>query len=58
MATQSQIDALTSAITTAIAGIRADLEAIKAANPAVDLSGLQASVDALAALDAENPPPA
>ena len=70
MATQADIDALTAQITdrdaalaTALAGIQGDLDALKAANPAVDITALQASVAALgdtvaqaAAVDAENPP--
>lgn len=69
MASQADIDALTEQVnslggtlTTAVAGIQSDLDALKAANPAVDVSALQASVSALSgvvdsatALDAENP---
>lgn len=70
MATQEQVDAIgaavtsaVDAITTALAGIRADIDALKAqAN--VDVSALEAKVaDATAAaqaltdLDLENPPP-
>ncbi len=69
MATQAQIDTFTAAVTTAVesintalAGIRADIEELKAqAN--VDVSALEAKVadvsaaaDALSGLDAENPP--
>lgn len=55
MATQEQVDALGVRIEAAAAGIRADLAAIKAANPAVDLSAVESKVAALEALDAENP---
>jgi hypothetical protein len=69
MATQAQVDALTTrvtavgdAVTTGVAGIRSDLDAIRAANPDVDLSALEGSVTALEAstagvtdLDAEFP---
>jgi hypothetical protein len=60
VATQEQIDQFVTAIQTAVDGIRSDIADVKAANPALDLSQLQAKVDALAALDAENPsaPPA
>lgn len=72
MATQDQIDQLTAAvngaadrISTGIDGVRQDIADLKAANPAVDVSALEASVgrlageaDQLAALDAENPPAA
>ena len=69
MATQADIDAIKASIDTfatdlgaALDGIQGDLDALKAANPAVDLSALQASVTALAGVvtraqdvDAENP---
>ena len=72
MATQTDIDALTAQLATlssdlsgAVAGIQADLDALKAANPAVDITALQASVASLStvvasaqAVDAENPPAA
>jgi len=55
--TQAQIDALATAISTAVANIRADIEALKAQIPPdVDTSALDASVQALADLDVENPP--
>jgi hypothetical protein len=70
MATQSDVDALVAAVdvlgtdlTTAVAGIQSDLDALKAANPGVDLGALTASIGALStavsaakAVDAENPP--
>lgn len=69
MATQADIDALKGTIdqlggtlSTALAGIQSDLDALVAANPSVDVSALQASVAALStavdqatAIDAENP---
>lgn len=72
MATQEQIDALVaqvdqlgSDLNTAVQGIQGDLDALKAANPGVDITALQASVGNLAnvvaaaqAVDAENPAPA
>ena len=71
MATQTDIDNLTAQLTTvgealntAVVGIQADLDALKAANPAVDITALSASVEALVAasaavtaIDAENPAP-
>lgn len=54
MATQEDInavvatlDTLGTSLATAVAGIQSDLDAIKAANPALDLSALTASVGAL-----------
>jgi hypothetical protein len=69
MATQQDIDnlvgrvnAVETAINDGVAGIRDDIEALKAANPQVDTSALEASVaqlegsvGGLTALDAENP---
>jgi hypothetical protein len=71
MATQEDVDALKATVDqlggtlgTALAGIQSDLDALKAANPGVDISALQASVSNLAtavdqatAIDAENPVP-
>ena len=71
MATQTDIDNLTAQLTavgdalnTAVAGIQADLDALKAANPAIDITALSTSVAALVtaaaavtAVDAENPAP-
>jgi hypothetical protein len=70
MATQESVDALTAKVTdaatkisTATDNIRQDIADLKAANPQVDTTALEASVDALAAsvggldeLDAENEP--
>jgi adenylosuccinate lyase len=70
MATQDQVDALaaqittiTDALATAVADIRQDIADLKAANPGVDLTNLEANVATLSAavdtateLDAENPP--
>ncbi len=54
MATQADIDTLTAKLgelkdhlTSADAGIQAEIDALKAANPAVDVSSLQTAVDAL-----------
>lgn len=54
MATQADIDALTTKLsdmkdhlTSADAGIQAEIDALKAANPAVDVTALQSAVDAL-----------
>jgi hypothetical protein len=56
--TQAQIDALTTAISTATTNIRADIDDLKSRIPPdVDTSALDASVAALEALDVENPPP-
>ena len=57
MATQAQIDALATRINAAVADIRADIETIRAANPDVDLSALEAKVASLEGLAGENPPP-
>lgn len=53
-ANQADIDALAvklgelkDNLTSADAGIQAEIDALKAANPALDLSGVQAAVDAL-----------
>jgi hypothetical protein len=69
MATQEDVDALNDRVTAAtealnvgVANIRGDIETLKAANPGVDTTALEASVAALeattldvGALDAENP---
>lgn len=69
MATQTDVDNLVgrinsvkSAVDTGVAGIRSDLEALKAEHPELDLSALTASVASLETsvqgvteLDAENP---
>ena len=59
MATQADVDTIVAAIDTATTGIRADIDQLKAdvaAGNALDFSALDAKVEALAALDAENPP--
>jgi len=72
MATQADINALSAridsanlAFTTGLQGVRDDIAALKAANPGVDTTALEASVSALEAdvsglteLDSENPAPA
>lgn len=57
-----RVDAVKTAVNTGVAGIRSDLETIKAAHPEIDLSALDASVTTLETsvqgvtdLDAENP---
>jgi hypothetical protein len=55
MATQAALDALVARIDTAVAGIRADIEALKAREPELDLSSLEARVAGLEGLDAEYP---
>lgn len=50
MATQADIDALTTALTDADAAIQQEIAKLEAANPSLDLSGLKAAVDATAAL--------
>ena len=57
MATQDQVNALAARIEASIAGIRQDLDELKAANPDLDLSALEAKVADLEGLDAENPVP-
>jgi hypothetical protein len=56
MATQAQIDAIAARLTQATADIRADIEALKAANPELDLSSLEGKVANLEGLAQENPP--
>jgi hypothetical protein len=55
MATQQQLDEYVARIGDAVAGIRQDIADIKAANPELDLSGLEERVAGLESLDAENP---
>lgn len=58
MATQADVDRITTAIDTATTGIRSDIADLKAAAEAganLDFTALDAKVDALAALDAELP---
>lgn len=55
MATQEQLNALVERIDTAVAGIRQDIEDIKANHPEIDLSSLEERVAGLEGLDAENP---
>lgn len=58
MATQDDVNRITAAIDSATTGIRQDIADLKAAAEAgqdLDFSALDAKVDALAALDAENP---
>lgn len=50
MTTQADIDALTTALTSDDAAIAQEIAALQAANPNLDLSGLQAAVAATAAL--------
>ena len=55
MATQEQLNALVARIDGSVAGIRLDIEQIKAAHPEIDLSALEERVAGLEGLDAENP---
>lgn len=60
MNNQQKLDAIATAIDTAATGIRADIDALKAAVAAgqvLDFTALDAKVSALEALDAENPVP-
>lgn len=57
MATQQQINDLVTRIDTGVAAIRADIAELKAANPELDLTALEASVSQIEGLDAENPQP-
>lgn len=71
MATQADVDALatrvdaaTTAVTTGVAAIREDIATLKASNPGVDTTALEASVGKLESevadvneLDSENPAP-
>ena len=56
MATQADVDALVTRLNQATADIRQDIADLKAANPDLDLSALEAKVDALEGLALENPP--
>jgi hypothetical protein len=53
--TQADLDALTASISADVTAIQAEIAALQAANPNLDLSGLQAAV---ASLDATANPPA
>jgi hypothetical protein len=59
----AQVATLETALTTSLDDIQSDLDALKAANPAVDTTALEASVSALSTavqramvIDEENPP--
>lgn len=61
-ALSSRVDAATAAVQTGVTNIRADIETLKSANPGVDTTALEASVSALESevtdvteLDEENP---
>lgn len=61
----TRIDAATAAVTAGVANIRSDIADLKAANPGVDTTALEASVGGLetevadvSELDGENPAPA
>lgn len=56
MATQADIDALTAQLNADVEAINAEIAALQAANPALDLSGLQAAVDAATATATSVPP--
>lgn len=58
MATQAEIDAITSEVTDAAGRIQAKLAELETANPGIDLSGLKAEADALAAVVPAPAPPA
>jgi hypothetical protein len=53
--TQQQIDAYAQRVDAAVTGIRADIQALKDANPDVDVTALESKLTALEGLDAENP---
>jgi len=54
--TQADLDALAASVSSDVAAINAEIAALQQANPALDLSGLQAAV---ASLDVTaTPPPA
>lgn len=57
MTTQQKLDAIATRIETATTNIRSDIAELKAANPTVDFSRLEASVGSLEGLDSENPAP-
>ncbi len=56
MATQADLDALVSQVNTATADITSEIEALKNANPSLDLSGLETAVQGLQNLDTSNAP--
>lgn len=53
--TQADLDALAASVSSDVAAINAEIAALQQANPALDLSGLQAAV---ASLDTTANPPA
>lgn len=53
--TQADLDALAAKVSADVTAINAEIAALQSANPALDLSGLQAAV---ASLDATANPPA
>jgi hypothetical protein len=55
MGKQDDLNNLVARIDTAVAGIRSDIEGLKADNPDVDFSALEARVQGLEGLDAEYP---
>ncbi|MFI6510152.1 hypothetical protein ACIBCT_21310 [Streptosporangium sp. NPDC050855] len=55
MGKQADLDAIVVRIDNAVAGIRQDIADIKAANPEVDFSALEAKVGTLEGLDSEYP---
>ena len=58
MTTQDDLDAITAELGTALTNIQAEIAALQAANPALDLTALRAAADALAAVAPAPAPPA
>jgi hypothetical protein len=50
MSQQDEINADVTALTTAVAAISAEIAALQAANPTLDLTALKSAVDAVAAI--------
>jgi prefoldin subunit 5 len=58
MSEQSEIDQDVATLNAAVTNIQAEIAALQAANPALDLSALQTAVAAVAAIAPATPPPA
>jgi peptidoglycan hydrolase CwlO-like protein len=58
MSEQAEIDQDVAELNTAVTNIQAEIAALQAANPALDLSALQTAIAAVAAIAPAAPPPA
>ncbi len=57
VATQADLDAFATRVTTAVEGVRGDIQRWIDAHPELDTTGLESAVASLEALDAERPEP-